>query len=106
MTDHNSPRSHVLFVCTGNTCRSVFAGYLGRDLFGEAVAFESAASLPQKATDAANAIYTLKKNFNIDASGHVPKDVRTLNLADYELIIALDKKGRRSSTNWAHPHRR
>jgi protein-tyrosine-phosphatase len=81
----------VLFVCTGNTCRSVFAEYLGRHVFGDAVVFESAGIRPQPATEAENAVYTLKKSFDIDASNHVPRDVRTLDLTAYDLIIALEK---------------
>src|SRR5262245_60959089 len=80
----------VLFVCTGNTCRSVLAECLARDLFGEAVMFESAGISPQPAPDAQNAIYTLKKNFDIDASKHEPRDVRSFDLAAYSLIIALE----------------
>lgn len=91
MTHDDSERPRVLFVCTGNTCRSVLAEYLGRHVFGDAVAFESAGIRPQRAADAENAVYTLKKNFGIDASGHVPRDVRTLDLRHYNLIIALEK---------------
>ncbi len=81
----------VLFVCTGNTCRSVFAEYIARHSFGGAVVFESAGFNPQSAADAGNAIYTLKKNFDIDAAGHIPRDIRSLDLAGFSLIIALEK---------------
>jgi protein-tyrosine-phosphatase len=91
MTDGQKVRPNVLFVCTGNTCRSVLAEYLGRQVFGDSVAFESAGIRPQPASDAENAIFTLRNNFGIDASGHVPRNIRTLNIADYDLIIALDK---------------
>jgi protein-tyrosine-phosphatase len=43
------------------------------------------------AKDAENAVYTLKKNFGIDASQHVPRNVRSLDLTVYHLIIALEK---------------
>jgi len=82
----------VLFVCTGNTCRSVSAEYLARHFFDEAVMFESAGTNPQPATDAKNTVYTLKKNFDIDASKHQPRDVRSLDLTVYTLIIALEKR--------------
>lgn len=91
MTVKSSVPQRVLFVCTGNTCRSVFAEYLARHSFGDAVMFESAGISPQSAEDAENAVYTLKKNFNIDASKHVPRDVRSLDLTAYSLIIALEK---------------
>ena len=91
MSAKSHGRQRVLFVCTGNTCRSVLAEYLARDLFDEAVMFESAGISPQSAADAKNAVYTLKENFDIDASKHEPRDVRSLDLTAYTLIIALEK---------------
>jgi protein-tyrosine-phosphatase len=95
MKSESTLRQKVLFVCTGNSCRSVFAEYLGRQVFGDAFEFESAGIRPQRAADAENAIFTLKNNFGIDASGHVPRDVRTLDMADYDLIVALEKSAAR-----------
>lgn len=88
---NGSAPTRVLFVCTGNTCRSVFAEYLARHVFGDAVIFESAGIRPQPASAAENAVYTLKKNFNIDASKHLPRDVRSIDLTGFSLIIALEK---------------
>jgi protein-tyrosine-phosphatase len=90
VTGKGTAPSRVLFVCTGNTCRSVLAEYLARDRFGNAVIFESAGIRPQPAADAENAIYTLRKNFGIDASKHTPRDVRSVDLRSYSLVIALD----------------
>jgi protein-tyrosine-phosphatase len=90
--DVNSPSTaRVLFVCTGNTCRSVFAEYIGRHVFGSSVVFESAGISPQPAADAENAVFMLRRNFNIDASGHVLRDVGSLDLTAYTVIIALEK---------------
>lgn len=92
MGDNSSASPRMLFVCTGNTCRSVLAEYLGRQMFGKAVMFESAGIRPQPAKDADNAVFTLRQDFNIDASGHIPRDVRTVELTQFSLIIALDKE--------------
>ena len=91
MSDERSAPRRVLFVCIGNSCRSVLAEYLGRRAFGNAVTFESAGIKPQNAADAKDAVCTLKKNFGIDASNHVPRDVRSLDLTKYDLIIGFEK---------------
>ena len=81
----------ILFVCTGNTCRSVMAQALAKERFGGSVLVSSAGIRPQKAEDAQSAINALKLEFNIDASDHVPRDVRSLDLAAFDQIIAMDK---------------
>lgn len=81
----------ILFVCQGNTCRSVISEYLARRRFGEGHIFESAGINPQLAAEAANAIQALNRNFGIDASRHVPRGVDRLDLADFDLVIAMDK---------------
>ena len=44
------------------------------------------------ASEAENAVYSLKHNFGIDASRHVPRNVRSLDLPAYDLIIPLDRR--------------
>ena len=80
----------MLFVCTGNTCRSVLAEYIGRRFCGEAFAFESAGIQPQPPSDSENAVYTLRNTFDIDASGHQPRDVRAIDLAKFTLVVAFE----------------
>ena len=79
----------VLFVCTGNTCRSVLAEYLGRKFYGD-VTFESAGIRPQTTADASNAVYILRNTFGIDASGRQPRDVRGLDLNIFDLVLAIE----------------
>ncbi len=81
----------LLFVCTGNTCRSVMAEALARRRFGDSIRVSSAGLRPQQAADAKNAIDTLKFEFGLDASGHVPRDVRDLDLDVFDYVIAMDK---------------
>ena len=83
-------RVKVLFVCTGNTCRSVLAEYLGQRFCGDDFAFESAGIRPQRAADAENAMHILKTTFGIDASEHQPRDVRGLDLTRFDLVIAIE----------------
>ena len=80
----------VLFVCTGNTCRSVLAEYLGRRFCGDVSTFESAGIRPQRAADAENAVHILNETFGIDASGHQPRDVREVDLTRFDLVIAIE----------------
>jgi len=81
----------VLFVCWGNTCRGVLAKHIGRHMFGERAHFDSAGIHPQAPEDARMAIKTLKKQYGIDASGHLPADIRFVSLSTYNLIVALDR---------------
>ena len=94
MAEHGSEseaiKKRVLFVCTGNTCRSLMAEFIGRERFGDFLETSSAGFRPQPPGDAANAIYTLKDSFNIDASGHVPKDVRQVDLRSFDVVITMD----------------
>lgn len=83
--------SSLLFVCTGNTCRSVMAEALACRRFGDSIRVSSAGLRPQQAADAKNAIDTLKFEFGLDASGHVPRDVKHLDLDVFDYVIAMDK---------------
>ena len=88
------PKSRVtsiLFVCMGNTCRSVMAKALARRRFGQAVKASSAGLRPQRPEDATNAIETLKAEFGLDESGHIPRSVRDLELTAFDYVVAMDK---------------
>ncbi len=81
----------LLFVCTGNTCRSVMAEALARRRFGESMQISSAGLQPQEPADAKNAIDTLKFEFGLNVTGHVPRDVRDFDLDVFDYVIAMDK---------------
>lgn len=80
----------MLFVCTGNTCRSVLAEYIARTRYPNTI-FESAGLAPQPAEDAENAIYTLRR-LGIDASAHEPTDVEDRDLDAYDTIVAIGRR--------------
>ncbi len=83
-------RCRVLFVCTGNTCRSLMAEHIARARFGTMFESASAGLRPQSKEDADDAIYTLKSLLNIDAFGHVPRDVRGLDPSSFDIVVAMD----------------
>ena len=83
-------KARILFVCAGNTCRSVLAEYITRRKFGQIAEATSAGLQPGTIHDTANAVYTLNRLLNIDASTHTPRDVRELDVAAFDLLVAMD----------------
>jgi ArsR family transcriptional regulator, arsenate/arsenite/antimonite-responsive transcriptional repressor / arsenate reductase (thioredoxin) len=81
----------ILFVCLGNTCRSLMAEALARKKFGTAVNVTSAGIVPQPPQDTKRAVDALKTYFGIDASDHVPRNIRSFELASFDYVIAMDK---------------
>jgi protein-tyrosine-phosphatase len=79
----------ILFACRGNTCRSLFAEYLTNARL-PIVRAESGGIRPQPASDAKNAVDTLRTQFDIDASRHVPRDLASVDVSLYDRVIALD----------------
>jgi protein-tyrosine-phosphatase len=85
---------NVLFVCTGNTCRSVIAEYLARHRLDPGrVNCESAGIRLVPSENAANAIETLRRNFQIDASGHKPRAIGEIDLSRFDVVVAIDDPG-------------
>jgi len=82
---------HILFVCTGNTCRSPMAERLGR-LLHPAHVFESAGVIP------AGGIHPLTRRVLIErgavAEGFECRDVATLELESYDTIVLIGETAR------------
>lgn len=87
----NANHPSLLFVCEGNTCRSVMAEALAHRRFGDAVRVSSAGLNVKQAVAAKYAIDTLRSEFRLDASGHVPRGVKVLDFEAFDCVVAMDK---------------
>lgn len=76
----------ILFLCTGNSCRSQIAEGIANSIFGEGYQIESAGT--EKHGVNPNAIQTLKE-INIDISSYKSKTIELSRLNDFDIIITL-----------------
>ena len=83
----------VLFVCTGNTCRSPMAAALANSIFASRGIAAVAASCGVFAHDGAdaseNAVAAMKEGWNVDISGHKAKMTGEADLADAYMVITM-----------------
>jgi protein-tyrosine-phosphatase len=82
-------RTRILFVCVGNTCRSVLCEYIARQRFGHVFEAASAGIKPQTAVEATSVIVTLK-GLGIDASEHHPRSLQEVDPETFDLVITVD----------------
>jgi len=75
----------VLFLCTGNSCRSQMAEGIARKEIKD-VLFESAGTNPEPVNP--RAIYALK-SIDIDISKYISKKVNLKDIDKYDLIVTL-----------------
>ncbi|MCL2375806.1 MAG: low molecular weight protein arginine phosphatase [Defluviitaleaceae bacterium] len=85
---------NVLFVCTGNTCRSPMAAALANKMFERrGIVAAKASSCGIFATDGTkaskNALTALKNCYGIDISGHIAKMTDEATLADAYVIMTM-----------------
>ena len=76
----------LLFLCTGNSCRSQIAEGIAKKTLGDNYNIESAGTEAHGVN--ANAITTLLE-IGIDISNNQSKRVKTMNLTGFDLIITL-----------------
>jgi protein-tyrosine-phosphatase len=79
----------VLFACAGNTCRSLMAEHIARKKFGSQLEASSAGFQPG-VTGAQEAIETLRRLVNIDASDHEPRHIRDVDVDGFDYVVAMD----------------
>ncbi len=89
-------KKHILFVCTGNSCRSVMAEYLFRKVLQSRTDVEvsSAGTGVLFPTSASQEALGVLKDKGIDARGHVSRPVTNILLKKSDLIFVLTRAHR------------
>ena len=90
--DSQAPAS-VLFVCTGNSARSVMAEALLRQRTNGGVEAHSAGTRP-KSVMHPNVVRVLREEFGIDISGQDPRHLDTLADHRFDTVVTLCDKAR------------
>ena len=86
----------LLFICTGNTCRSPIAEGLARKLFGEAVQVSSAGLEAWEGAEASSHAYEVLREQNVDLSQHRSRKIRADLLAEVDWIIPMTQAQEKS----------
>lgn len=79
----------LLFICTGNTCRSPMAEGLAREMFGDSVQVGSAGIEACVGDSASIHALEVLKEQNVDISRHRSRRIRVELMADADWIIPM-----------------
>jgi len=94
--DRITKKKTVLFVCTGNSCRSVMADYLLKDMLKDRHDVEvlSAGTAVYFHTSASNETVSVLKKEGIDASRHQSQPINSILLRKSDLILVMTRSHR------------
>jgi protein-tyrosine-phosphatase len=87
--------SRVLFICSGNTCRSPMAEAVAKRIFGPSHKIVSAGAETGSGLPIARHAVTAMSEMKIDISKYRTVDFADLDLADFDLIVAFRLSGPR-----------
>jgi arsenate reductase len=89
----------VLFLCTGNSARSIFAEYFLRQLGGERFEVQSAGANPTGKVNPI-ALRVLRERFRIDASAARSKSWNELRNVEFDFVITVCDNARETCPVW------
>jgi len=80
----------ILFVCSGNTCRSPMAAAIAHKILGPSVYVESAGSHAHvRDPPSANAVKTIRDMFGVDISSHRSRSVCDVHIERFDYVVPL-----------------
>lgn len=89
----------ILFLCTGNSARSIIAEFLTRHLGGERFHAASAGSEPRKTVNP-YALRVLEETYGVSTKGAHSKSWTEFKSSDFDFIITLCDKARETCPTW------
>ena len=95
----NKPRFKILFLCTGNSARSIFAEYQLKAIAPARFETYSAGASPKPAPHPL-ALEVLREDFQIDASDAYSKSWEEFNDAQFDFVITLCDSARENCPVW------
>jgi arsenate reductase len=98
MAGTEGKKLRVLFLCTGNSARSQMAEGLLRELSGGKVEAFSAGTEPAERVQPM--AVTAMAEIGIDISAQVPKNVATLEDADFDWVVTVCDHARQTCPVW------
>lgn len=82
-------RRRILFVCSGNACRSPMAEALANARFGASMEAESAGVKHEPGPAHPMAIATLRDLYGIDLTAHRSRSTADIDLSSFDSVVAL-----------------
>ena len=84
----------LMFVCTGNTCRSVMAEYIFKTMIQGDVEVCSAGMAAEDGSSPSENTIEVCKSHGIDVSDHKSTNVANSNIEDMDLVLTLETSHR------------